>query len=139
MQNISKFIKEGLKITSKTKVDKVKETPFDFLIKSIKDILFKNIKKDHIKFYQSDESAWNYNFLYPSLIQQDNIDELFNVLEETNNYKFFKLSDYKLINIKNERPTNEDHKTFVYFELDKNHSTVKSVFSKNIVDATNYN
>lgn len=139
MQNITKFIKEGLKITSKTKVDKAEENPFDFLIKSIKDILFKNIKKEHIKFKVSNGSKWQYEFLYPLDIQQDNIDELFDVLKETNNYKLLERgkSNYMGINIKNEQ-TNSDNTTFVFFELGKNNLIIKDLlFSKNIVDAIN--
>lgn len=139
MKNITKFIKEGLKITSKTKVDKAKENPFDFLIKSIKDILFKNIKKEHIKFKLSNGSEWQYEFLYPLEIQQDNIDKLFDVLKETNNYRLLRRgkSIYMGINIKNEQ-TNDNNTTFVFFELGKNNLIIKNLlFSKNIVDAIN--
>ena len=140
MKNITKFIKEGLKITSKTKVDKTEENPFDFLIKSIKDILFKNIKKEHIKFKLSNGSKWQYEFLYPLEIQQDNIDELFNILKKTNNYKLLERgnSNYMGINIKDEQINNDDNTTFVFFKLSKNNLIIKDLlFSKNIVDAIN--
>ena len=138
MKQIIDYIKEGLKINSKSKI-KDNDDPFDFLVESIMNILFKNIKKEHIKFKLSNRSKWQYEFLYPLDIKKDNVDELFDVLKETNNYKLLSRGNsiYMGINIKDEQ-TNSDDTTFVFFKLSKNNLIIKDLlFSKNIVDAIN--
>lgn len=140
MKNITKFIKEGLKITSKTKVDKAEENPFDFLVESIMNILFKDIRKDHIRFKLFTDEYWHYEFLYPLDIKKNNVDELFDYLKENNNYTLRNNKNINIqrINIKNEK--NENGKvTYIMFKFNKDNLLTHFNVSKNIVDAINYN